>query len=912
MASYKDTLFLPQTDFAIKANLKQLEPYWLDQWQQNDLYNLIQYYHHDAPKFILHWGPPYANGHLHVGHALTSILKDVTCRIYRLKGYNAPLIPGWDCHGLPIEWKVEENYRAQKQNKDEVPLLEFRNQCRTYAQHWVTIQNQEFQRLGILYDAKNPYITMDFESEGLITQSILQCLENGVIYKGTRPIMWSVIEKTALAEAEIEYLDKESNSVYVRFPIINAPRPSLINSYAIIWTTTPWTLPGNRAIAYGSEIDYSVVEVNQTSYLMATDLIKNVCNALKWDNIKVIDQFKGDHLRQSTAQHPLYTLGYDFSVPLVSGDHVTTTAGTGLVHTAPGHGIEDFSVGKVHNLEIPETVNGDGFYYDHIPHFAGVHIYKADQPIIEALNEASHLLKAEKIIHSYPHSWRSKKPLIFRTTPQWFIAMDNQQHIRSKALNHIEHVEWFPKNGQNRITSMIANRPDWCISRQRSWGIPIPIFISKKSGQPLINSDVNQRIIDTIKQVGCDIWFQNDHQKFLGQQYDINDYDVVKDVVDVWFESGATQHFVLEQRSNLRCPADVYLEGSDQHRGWFQSSLLIGCATHGKAPFKKVITHGFTVDEHGRKMSKSLGNTLSLEKAVEEFGAEIIRLWVVNCDYTDDLRIGQNLLKGQQDIYRRYRNTLRYLLGALKRANLDQDIYYDDLPMLEKWILHQLYELNQQFSELLTSFNYQAFYANLHHFCTSDLSAFYFDVRKDCLYCDDVTSLKRRQTLFVMRTVFHFLIRVLSPVLCFTTQEAWANYTSDIFSLHTKILEEFPDIYNNKTVIAQFDTVRTLRKQITTVLEQARAQGEIRSSLQAHVTYSASENIPISSDDMAELCIVSSFTFVASSKDALVTIKIAQGEKCERCWKVLTSVGLKELHPTLCQRCCEVIENHDN
>jgi len=919
MADYKDTIFLPQTTFAMKGNLAELEPLLLQKWERENIYEKVRQARQGAPKFILHWGPPYANGHLHAGHLFDGIFKDMICRAQTLLGKDAPLVPGWDCHGLPIEWKIEEKYRAAGRQKEDVSLMEFRQECREFASHWVKIQKDEFQRLGISFDRDHTYLTMDFQAEAVITAELLKFLENGSLYKGARPIMWSVVEKTALAEAEIEYIDKKSSSIYVCFPVIQSARESLRDAQAVIWTTTPWTLPGNRAIAFGQEIEYVLLQAGDQKLILAEPLFESVCSQVGLTDFKILDRFMGAELQGTICHHPLYDLGYKFDVPLLPGDHVTTEAGTGLVHTAPGHGEDDFVIGKKYGLEVPEVVADDGRYYPDVPCFAGIHVFKADDLVIQKLEEQGKLLYKTHIVHSYPHSWRSKAPLIFRTTPQWFISM-TKTGLRDKALAEIKKTKWFPAQGENRITSMVESRPDWCISRQRAWGIPLPFFVHKTTGQVLIDSQVNQKILEIINQEGCDAWFTSDPNRFLAPAYSSQDYEAVKDIVDVWFEAGCTQAFVLEKRSDLRNPADVYSEGSDQHRGWFQSSLLIGCGTRGYAPFKTVVTHGFTVDEHGRKMSKSLGNTLDAQKATQDFGAEILRLWVVSCDYTDDLRIGPDLLKHQQDIYRRYRNTLRYLLGALSGYEEKGPIVYQDLPSIDKWVLHRLSELNSLFREAVDQYEFQQFYSRLHTFCSTDLSAFYFDIRKDCLYCDGMDDPKRQAALSVMDQVCTHLLLWLQPVLCFTTEEVWQHRYNDTRGpIQTVELPPIPDNWSNQELANTFEQVRNQRRLMTGALERARADGLIGSSLQAKVTLFDPKGQINGQQDLKELAIISQLEISASAIPSHaytlpdvphvgVVVEVAPGDKCERCWKVLPEVGHQDsVHNDLCRRCNSVV-----
>ncbi len=925
MSDYKETIFLPKTDFSMRGNLAKKEPVMVENWRNDGLYEKLRAKRQGAEKFLLHWGPPYANGHLHVGHALNGILKDLVTRSYSLLGYDAPLVPGWDCHGLPIEWKIEEKYRKSGKKKENVPLNEFRQECRQFAGEWQKVQAEEFDRLGLCADTKNPYVTMDFSSEAAIAKELLTFLEKGAVYKGVRPIMWSPIEKTALADAEMEYQDKKSPAIYVAFRVQKASLPVLENAHIVIWTTTPWTIPGNQALAYGEDIDYVAVKVTSATeeslvkvgqvLVLAKELADNICTEIGVTDHTVLESFKGSALEKTVCAHPFVEQGYDFDVPVIPGHHVTTEAGTGLVHTAPGHGPDDFEVGKKFGLEIADTINDNGVYADFVKHFAGTHVFKADGPVMSLLHEVGALVHKASINHSYPHSWRSKAPLIFRTTPQWFISMDHGD-LRELALSEIKKTKWIPEQGQNRITGMIKDRPDWCLSRQRAWGVPITLYTHKETGEILRDKAVNDRILEVFAGEGCDVWFEDDHSRFLGSDYSNEDYTPCKDILDVWFESGATQGFVLEDRDELHRPADLYLEGSDQHRGWFQSSLLVGCGTRSNAPFKAVATHGFTVDAKGLKMSKSVGNTISPMDVAKEMGIEILRLWVVSCDYTDDQRIGQEILKYQQDIYRRYRNTLRYLLGALSAHNPDHDVDYDSLPALEQWVLHRLNEIQKDFKKCVQEVDFQSFYSKLHTFCSVDLSAFYFDVRKDTLYCDGEVDLKRRATLTVMKEIFEHLVHWLAPVLPFTAEEAWESYKPGSESIHLSTMPAEVDAWKNDAVMNAYESIREQRSVITAALEIARKDGVIGSSLQANVVVYDPENTLDQDLDFAELAIVSQLeikTKSAPSGDAYqdkgltVVVEKSTDEKCGRCWKILPDVGSNPEHPQACSRCADVV-----
>jgi isoleucyl-tRNA synthetase len=930
MSDYRATIFLPQTTFAMKGNLPSLEPKILERWQKLNLYTQLRQQSKGRRKFILHLGPPYANGHLHIGHALNGILKDFVGRCYQMLGFDVPVVPGWDCHGLPIEWKIEEKYRKAHQHKDDVPLEEFRAECRAFAEHWLNVQRQEFIRLGIQADWDHPYMTMAKEAEARIVEKLFAFLENGSLYKGVKPVMWSVVEKTALAEAEIEYQDHQSNAIVVRFPIQKSVRPSLMGASILIWTTTPWSLPGNRAIAYGKDIEYVLVKIQkvgggslaqvQEKVVVAEALLERLAIQLNITAYEVLEKLTGDHLKGTYCRHPLASVGYVHPVPLLPGAHVTVEAGTGLVHIAPSHGPEDFDIGKTYQLEVPDTIADDGYFREWVPVVGGEHVFKADTKLIEALKAEGQLVHHDKITHSYPHSWRSKAPLIYRATPQWFISME-KTGLRQTALNAIPEIAWFPPQAENRLTSMVHNRPDWCLSRQRAWGVPLPLFIEKASGNVLNDQEVNSRIIEIFRQEGCEAWFQRDIQDFLGSRYHAEDYEQVRDILDVWFESGASQGYVLEARPDLAFPADVYLEGSDQHRGWFQSSLLIGCGTRGCAPFKAVITHGFVLDEHGRKMSKSLGNVVVPQTIIEKSGAEILRLWVAFADYREDCRIGPEILKHLEDIYRRFRNTLRYLLGALKGYTEQEAVTFGEMPELEQWVLHRVAEIDQLHRDCIAQYDFLTLMSELHNFCAVDLSAFYFDIRKDSLYCDAPQALKRRAA----RTVFHIvcdrLLRWLAPFLCFTTDEAWlAYYGEEGGSVHLQLFAPLQKEWLNPALAEKMISLRGHRRLITGALEKARAAGLIGSSLQAQVKIFDPQGLLSPLVDYAELAIVSGVQLVKERidtegftlpdmPDVAVQVFVAEGQKCQRCWKVLPEVGSHKRYVDLCLRCCEVVTN---
>ncbi|MEC6998374.1 MAG: isoleucine--tRNA ligase, partial [Pseudomonadota bacterium] len=779
LRDYRETLNLPQTDFPMKAGLPKREPEILAYWEKIGLYDRLREAAKDKEKFVLHDGPPYANGDIHIGHALNKILKDIIVRARQMTGKNAVYVPGWDCHGLPIEWKIEEQYRSKGLNKDEVPATEFRAECRSFAEKWVATQSKQFQRLGIIGDWDKPYTTMAFDAEAVIIQEFQKFVMNGALYRGSKPVMWSVVEKTALAEAEVEYEEHVSPTIFVKFPVKQADDPALTDGVsAVIWTTTPWTIPGNRAMVFSKALSYGLYQVGDDKLILSDDLAERAMNAADITDFQRLRDVEPEGL---ICAHPLAGQGYDFDVPILAGDFVTAETGTGLVHIAPGHGQDDFELGLKHQIEVPFTVDEAGVYFDHVPIFAGKKVLDengkngdANGAVITALIGANALFAKGKLRHQYPHSWRSKAPLIFRNTPQWFVSMEHD-NLRDKALKAIDEVNWFPKAGRNRIYAMIENRPDWVLSRQRAWGVPLTVFIHQQSGEILRDEAVNQRIVEAVKAQGADAWFNTDPQVFLGDTYQAEDYEQVNDILDVWFDSATTHAFVLEERNDLHWPADVYLEGSDQHRGWFHSSLLESCATRGVAPFKNVVTHGFTMDEKGRKMSKSMGNAVDPLKVIDQSGAEIIRLWTTSCDYSEDQRIGPEIIKANTDAYRKMRNCFRFLLGNLSGFNDAEKCDLQDLPELERYMLHRLGEVSEVVRAGYEEFDFRRVYQTLFNFMTVELSAFYFDIRKDALYCDPDDSPARRGCYTVMDITFDCLTSWLAPILCFTTEEVWQS-----------------------------------------------------------------------------------------------------------------------------------------
>ena len=959
---YRPTVFLPKTDFPMRGSLPQQEPKILERWKAMGLYEKLRQQGKGRKPFILHDGPPYANGNIHIGHALNKILKDIVVRSRQMQGFDAPYVPGWDCHGLPIEWKIEEQYRAKGLDKDQVPVLQFRAECRAFADKWVGIQSEEFQRLGVGGEWSKPYKTMTKKAEAQILREMYKFLQNGLLYKGVKPVMWSVVEKTALAEAEIEYQDHTSTTLWVKFPVIKTSRKELEGASVVIWTTTPWTIPANRAIAFGDfeYVHFEVAELHEGDnpfnikvgdrLVVAADCLGSLYEKTVIKRTSPLFSITQEELAQTICAHPFRNRSgsegaFDYDVPLYHGDFVTTDAGTGFVHIAPGHGEDDFNLGKKYKIAFDQTVGDDGRYLPNVKGFEGLYVYKPDGKVgeangavIKALIEANALLAKQNIKHSYPHSWRSKAPLIFRTTPQWFIAMDSvyvpskdgaapstsNQTLRELAMQAISDTDWFPAMGENRIRGMIETRPDWCISRQRAWGVPIALFLNKNTGEVLKDQAVLDRVAKAFDEEGADAWYSRKPQEFLGGKYNADDYTQVFDIVDVWFESGSTHAFVLDSDEwpNLRGPADLYLEGSDQHRGWFHSSLLESCGTKGHAPFAQVLTHGFILDEQGRKMSKSMGNVTAPQEVIDQMGADILRLWVVASDYSDDLRIGKDILKQTGDLYRRFRNTLRYLLGALDGFTDAERLPVEQMPELERWVLHRLYEMDAVVRADMDKYDFNHLLTTLHDFCNGDLSAFYFDIRKDSLYCDRPDEPRRRAARTVMALVFDHLVLWLAPFLCFTAEEAWlARHGNPAEgSVHLQTFPEVPKAWRNDEQAERWDKIRKLRSVVTGAMELARNEKKIGSSLQAHphIYLTQDHKNLLEGLDLAELSISSSITLtvgappdecfkLADVPDVGVVIKTAEGAKCERCWQILPEVGSHKDHPDLCTRCHDAV-----
>ncbi len=967
---YKDTLFLPKTDFPMRAGLPKREPEWIAHWDKIGLYEKQREIAKDREPFELHDGPPYANGNLHIGHALNKILKDVVVRSHQMLGYNSRYVPGWDCHGLPIEWKIEEKYRKKGKNKDDVPVNELRRECREFAGEWIGTQMEEFQRLGVVGDWPGHYETMSFQAEAVIAEEFLKFVMNDTLYRGSKPVMWSPIEKTALAEAEVEYHDHQSHTIWVKFPI-----QSLVAGFKygadleqkaidelgaaqfVIWTTTPWTIPQNRAICYSEAISYSIYKVTDAApenwaavgetYVLADRLAESVFKAARVDAYEKICAVPHQLIAGCTTSHPFRGADgangeWDYPVPLLPGDHVTDEAGTGFVHTAPSHGADDYMIGVKHNLPMTHNVGPAGEFREDLPFFGGIHILdrkgkegKANTAVIDKLVEVGKLAARGRLTHSYPHSWRSKAPLIFRNTPQWFVAMDKPidddteykgKTLRTRALESIDRdVRWVPQAGRNRLYNMIENRPDWVLSRQRAWGVPLCCFMREtdKPGEIEILKDekINAAIVAAFREEGADAWFEdNAAERFLGERAS-EGWQKVTDILDVWFDSGCTHAYVLRDGGG-KWPASVYLEGTDQHRGWFHSSLLESCGTKGRAPYETVVTHGFTLDEKGMKMSKSLGNSTAPQDVVKQYGADILRLWVMQTDYTVDQRIGPEILKSNADGYRRLRNTFRFMLGALDGFDEAERLPVDQMPELERSILHRLSELDELVRKGYADFEYQKLFKTIFEFATVDLSAYYFDIRKDALYCDATDSIRRRACRTVLDILFERLTIWLAPMLCFTMEEIWQNrFPSDTDSVHLKTIPDTPTDWQDENLSKKWSQIRKVRRLITNNLEIFRREKTIGSSLEASpivfvndpVTANALQDV-----DMADVCITSGFSIEfdkpcpsgASLSAELPGIGAifdkASGEKCARCWKILPDVGTHS-HEGVCARCDSAI-----
>lgn len=959
---YKSTLNLPKTDFPMRAGLPKREPNWLARWEEIGVYDRLREKEGRTP-FTLHDGPPYANGHLHIGHALNKTIKDMIVRSHQMMGFDARYIPGWDCHGLPIEWKIEEQYRKKGRDKDQVPINEFRGECREFARGWVDVQREEFKRLGVQGNWADPYLTMDFHAERVIAEEFMKFLMNGTLYQGSKPVMWSPVEQTALAEAEVEYHDKDSFTIWVKFDVV--ADGDLNGAKVVIWTTTPWTMPSNKAVVYGAGISYGLYEVTATpdecwanvgdKYLLADNLAADVFGRARLDDGQWtrLRDVTNDELAGISLKHPLAGAEgsegeWDDLRDFRAAEFVTDTEGTGFVHCAPSHGLEEYELyrdlGMLADV-ITYNVNPDGRFRDDLPFFGGKAILKpngkegnANAAIIDKLVEVGGLLARGKIKHSYPHSWRSKAPVIYRNTPQWFAAIDkvvgdgldtHGKTIRERALTEIDNVNWTPKSGRNRLHSMMEARPDWVLSRQRAWGVPLTCF-TKKGVLPtdddflLRNAQVNRRITSAFEDEGADAWYEEGaKQRFLEGIVNPDDYDQVTDILDVWFDSGSTHAFTLRDREDGTEDgiADVYMEGTDQHRGWFHSSLLQSVGTTGRAPYRNVVTHGFTLDAKGMKMSKSIGNTIVPEKIVQQYGADILRLWVAQTDYTADQRIGDEILKGVADSYRRLRNTMRYMLGSLNDFTEADRVEPADMPELERWVLHRVAELDAQVRDGYAKFDFQGVFQAVFTFATVDLSAFYFDIRKDALYCDGDT-LRRRSARTVLDILFHRLTTWLAPILVFTTEEIWLErFPGEGSSVHLTDIPETPQSWLDADLAAKWAQVRAARRVVTAALEVQRVEKVIGASLEAApVVYvaDADQRAALESVSFEDVSITSDITVsgddapadafrLPETEGVAVIFAKAAGDKCERCWKVLPDVG-SHTHGGVCGRCDAAVD----
>jgi len=983
---YSQTLNLPKTEFPMRAGLPKKEPEMIAKWDEMQLYKKLREQSKGRPKYVLHDGPPYANGTLHIGHALNKILKDTITRSFQMRGFDSNYVPGWDCHGLPIEWKIEEQYRSKGKNKDEVPINEFRQECREFADHWIGVQSEEFRRLGVEGDFVTPYKTMNFAAEAKIAGELMQFARSGQLYRGSKPIMWSVVERTALAEAEIEYEMYESDTVWVKFPVVGSPKymakfvsrdtpaktepdyrriADLLaedtSTYIVIWTTTPWTIPGNRAICFSSKVSYGLYEVDYAENefgpqkgerFVLADKLSGECFEKASLTCNRLETIPADALRGLICAHPLrgFNDAYSFDVPLLDGDHVTDDAGTGFVHTAPGHGRDDFEIWVARRNEIeakgidssiPFTVADDGSYTSDAPGFEGARVIddkgkkgKANQAVITALIGQNNLFSRGRLKHEYPHSWRSKKPIIFRNTPQWFVYMDKEGVIGDKGSNHgtlrqtslaaIDETRFVPAAGQNRLRAMIEQRPDWVLSRQRAWGVPICVFRNPETSQVIPGPDFDksdelaERITDAFKAEGADAWFADgSRDRFLqGIVDNPDDWEQVSDILDVWFDSGSTHAFCLEEREDLKWPADLYLEGSDQHRGWFHSSLLEACGTRGRAPYDAVLTHGFVMAEDGTKMSKSKGNIVTPQEVIKQSGADILRLWVASSDYSEDLRLGKTILQTNIDAYRKMRNTLRWMLGTLSHHK-GETVAYTDMPELEQLMLHRLHELDGLVRESYDNFDFKRIVTQLTNFMNIELSAFYFDIRKDSLYCDAPSSQKRKAALFVVKQLFDHLVRWFAPILPFTMEESFQSECgNDEASVHMEQFMDVPGEWRNDDLAAKWKKIRAVRRVVTGAIEIERREKRIGSSLEAAPKVSVTDETlmaAIKGQDMAEICITSDISITSDAlsgevfkldevKGVSVIPSLAEGKKCARSWRVLPEVGTDPDYPDLSLR----------
>ena len=893
----KNQINLPKTVFSMKANLSIREPEILELWKKIDLYKELRSSNKGKEKFVLHDGPPYANGNIHMGTALNKILKDIIVKFHQMDGKDSVYVPGWDCHGLPIEWKIEEQYKKNKKNKNEVPIVEFRKECRAFAEKWIEVHREQFKRLGVIGDWENYYSTMSYDAEAQIVRELGKFLQEGSLYRGFKPVLWSTVEKTALADAEVEYQDHKSDTIYASFQVKSSNINELSDSEIVIWTTTPWTIPANKALAYNESLDYLLIQINDEGdfqnkkIILAEALLNSVIKDCGIKEFKSLKKFKGKDLKGTVCKHPFFDLGYHYDIPMLEARFVTTEQGTGIVHCAPSHGPDDFNLCLNNGIKAIETVDGDGKYTKNVALFEGIHIFKSNPIVIEKLKEQKKLLSSGELVHSYPHSWRSKAPLVHRATPQWFISMESHK-LRKKALKAIDETTFYPSKSKERLKSMIETRPDWCVSRQRVWGVPLPIFVNKKTKEILADDEVIENIAKIYEKEGSDCWFSDDPQKFLGNKYKAEDFEKMSDIVEVWFDSGSTHAFVLEKRKDLKWPASMYLEGSDQHRGWFHSSLLESCGTRDRAPFESILSHGFVVDGKGLKMSKSLGNVIAPEDILKKYGADILRIWVASSNYAEDLRIDYSILDQHSESYRKIRNTFRYLLGNLNDTfddiNLEK-IDYEQLPELEKFMLHKIYCLNLNFKKYFKNYDFHNLYKELLNFCTVDLSAFYFDIRKDTLYCDPKDSDKRKSTLLMLNIILNSLLKWFAPILSFTTEEIYQLVDKKNKSIHLEKFLNFPKKLENFELEKKWRELLKLRDICNISIEEKRSNKIIGSSLEAELNIQLDKKVldAVKGIDLSELFITSAVNVESGTFDNIdVKTKKASGEKCPVCWKI--------------------------
>lgn len=912
---YQKTLQLPKTDFPMRANLPKREPEMLKHWEENQFYQKLQAdgKEKELPLFVLHDGPPYANGNIHIGTALNKILKDFVIRTYSMDGYLAPYVPGWDTHGLPIELRAIKDLGV---DRDKVTQLELRQKCREYALKYVDVQREEFKRLGVWGDWENPYLTLSPEFEAKQIEIFGKMASKGFIYKALKPVYWCMDCETALAEAEIEYSDNRSPSIYVRFAVTDGKGiVSEEDTYFVIWTTTPWTIPANLAICLNPNLTYVNVSTEKGNLIVAKGLLEDFVKAVELEQYEIVQEFVGSELEGIACQHPLM----DRDSIVILGDHATLEAGTGCVHTAPGHGHEDYLVGLNYKLPILTPVDEHGVFTEEAEQYAGIKITDGNKKIVEDLEAVGALLKLDFVSHSYPHCWRCKDPVIFRATEQWFASISG---FREAMLDAIKQVEWIPEWGVDRITNMVAERGDWCISRQRTWGVPIPLFYCDKCDEALISEEITDHVADIFRSEGSDAWWTREAAELLPAGFKCphcgsDEFTKETDIMDVWFDSGSSHAAVLQQRDELRWPADLYLEGSDQHRGWFQSSLSTSVAVFNEAPYKSVLTHGFVVDGEGKKMSKSLGNVVGPAEVIKQYGADILRMWVASADYRGDIRVSPEILRQLSDAYRRIRNTARFILGNLNDFSPETDqVPYQELEEIDRWALDQLVVLSGKVKKAYRDYEFHVVYHNIHHFCAVDLGGFYLDVLKDRLYCDQPNGKKRRSAQTAMYTILLELVKLLAPITVFTADEIWQHLPkpqSAPESVHLARWEELPDQYRDETLRNRWSKLLEVRRHVTKALEDARAEKKLGSSNEAVLTVTAAssmvEQLQQISESLAMLFIVSKVELVKSDEAGIqVDVNLADAEKCDRCWRHDSSVGEHEQHH-VCNRCYTVIAN---